>query len=264
MYSPTLGRWIQNDPIEFTAGDPNLYRMEGNDPTGMVDPSGLCGDDGKPNESIPAKLDFSGPFTPTEEDILKCRLASALKKLTLAHTLLTTKWPELKDKYLEDSVIPGAQNTFLSPTYKKLNKPALQRYRPFSDDTLGGVGVTVRNEYALNIKRMLNEMNDVKCTIALKRVTKANEAPGTEGGEAYVPPARLNPLVPYFDVTTSTIHIRDAFFDRIERRQIDIMMRELARRQGYYETGTGRVHYDADEWGNILDDVCSRGAHLAK
>ncbi len=42
MFSPTLGRWIQNDPIEFEAGDPNLYRFVGNSPTNMTDPSGLA------------------------------------------------------------------------------------------------------------------------------------------------------------------------------------------------------------------------------
>ena len=30
MYSPTLGRWLQNDPIGFQAGDQNLYRFVGN------------------------------------------------------------------------------------------------------------------------------------------------------------------------------------------------------------------------------------------
>jgi hypothetical protein len=41
MFSPTLGRWTQNDPIEFEAGDPNLYRFVGNNPTNYTDPSGL-------------------------------------------------------------------------------------------------------------------------------------------------------------------------------------------------------------------------------
>ncbi|MCZ2341538.1 MAG: RHS repeat-associated core domain-containing protein [Bacteroidales bacterium] len=44
MFSPTLGRWIQNDPIEFEAGDPNLYRFVRNNPTNRVDPSGLAGE----------------------------------------------------------------------------------------------------------------------------------------------------------------------------------------------------------------------------
>lgn len=41
MYDPILGRWLEQDPIGFDAGDMNLYRFVGNDPTNTVDPSGL-------------------------------------------------------------------------------------------------------------------------------------------------------------------------------------------------------------------------------
>jgi RHS repeat-associated protein len=40
-YSPTLGRFIERDPIGFEAGDNNWYRFVANGPTGKVDPSGL-------------------------------------------------------------------------------------------------------------------------------------------------------------------------------------------------------------------------------
>ena len=40
-YSPTLGRFVQRDPIGFAAGDPNLYRFVGNNPANATDPSGL-------------------------------------------------------------------------------------------------------------------------------------------------------------------------------------------------------------------------------
>ena len=40
-YSPTLGRFIERDPIGFEAGDNNLYRVVANRPTNRVDPSGL-------------------------------------------------------------------------------------------------------------------------------------------------------------------------------------------------------------------------------
>ena len=40
-YSFALGRFIQLDPIGFSAGDNNWYRFVGNGPTGKVDPSGL-------------------------------------------------------------------------------------------------------------------------------------------------------------------------------------------------------------------------------
>ena len=45
-YSPTLGRWLSNDPIGFDAGDNNWYRYEGNDPGNGVDPEGLFLDPG--------------------------------------------------------------------------------------------------------------------------------------------------------------------------------------------------------------------------
>ncbi len=39
-YDPKAGRWISEDPIGFAAGDANLYRYVGNEPTGWVDPDG--------------------------------------------------------------------------------------------------------------------------------------------------------------------------------------------------------------------------------
>ena len=42
-YSPSLGRFIELDPIGFDAGDNNWYRFVGNGPVGAVDPSGLDG-----------------------------------------------------------------------------------------------------------------------------------------------------------------------------------------------------------------------------
>jgi RHS repeat-associated protein len=40
VYDPALMRWLQTDPLGLNAGD-NGYEMEGNDPTNLVDPSGL-------------------------------------------------------------------------------------------------------------------------------------------------------------------------------------------------------------------------------
>ena len=40
-YDPLVGRWLNEDPIGFDAGDMNLYRYVGNNPVGNVDPSGL-------------------------------------------------------------------------------------------------------------------------------------------------------------------------------------------------------------------------------
>jgi RHS repeat-associated protein len=40
-YDANSGRWLTQDPIGFDAGDANLYRYAGNDPTNVTDPSGL-------------------------------------------------------------------------------------------------------------------------------------------------------------------------------------------------------------------------------
>src|SRR5262249_53267304 len=40
-YSPRLGRWLQLDPIGFSADDPNTYRYVANQPVTHSDPSGL-------------------------------------------------------------------------------------------------------------------------------------------------------------------------------------------------------------------------------
>src|SRR5205814_1542937 len=40
-YHPGLGRFVSEDPIEFEAGDTNLYAYVGNRPTASTDPLGL-------------------------------------------------------------------------------------------------------------------------------------------------------------------------------------------------------------------------------
>jgi RHS repeat-associated protein len=37
MFDPTIGRWLEMDPIEFDAGDANLYRYGGNNPKNATD-----------------------------------------------------------------------------------------------------------------------------------------------------------------------------------------------------------------------------------
>lgn len=44
MYSPTLGRFLQTDPIGYDDGM-NMYTYCGNNPTDFIDPLGLCKDD---------------------------------------------------------------------------------------------------------------------------------------------------------------------------------------------------------------------------
>jgi len=41
MYDTNIGRFLSEDPLQFDADDENLYRYVGNNPTNLVDPSGL-------------------------------------------------------------------------------------------------------------------------------------------------------------------------------------------------------------------------------
>src|SRR6185437_2738121 len=42
MYDPSIGRWLEEDPVGFEAGDVDLYRYVFNAPTYLIDPSGLA------------------------------------------------------------------------------------------------------------------------------------------------------------------------------------------------------------------------------
>ncbi len=57
-YSPTLGRWINRDPIGEKGGV-NLYRYVANNPSGYADPRGLLPGDGV---ALPLPLPVTGPL----------------------------------------------------------------------------------------------------------------------------------------------------------------------------------------------------------
>jgi hypothetical protein len=41
-YSPSLGRWMQQDPVGYAAGESELYRYVTDNPERFNDPSGTC------------------------------------------------------------------------------------------------------------------------------------------------------------------------------------------------------------------------------
>jgi RHS repeat-associated protein len=65
-YSPTMGRFIERDPIGFEAGDSNWYRFVANEATVKTDPSGLCELD--PDVTGPCRLMiYAGHWGPDAE-----------------------------------------------------------------------------------------------------------------------------------------------------------------------------------------------------
>lgn len=58
-YSAREGRWTARDPVLFAGDQANLYEYVGSDPLGLIDPTGLCanqGPDEGPNEPLEAGL----------------------------------------------------------------------------------------------------------------------------------------------------------------------------------------------------------------
>jgi hypothetical protein len=80
MLDTTTHRWLQEDPIQFKGGDPNLSRDVGNDPTNETDPTGLeevksVRDGG---ETIDPKQ-YGGGFTEDKEFKGKVDVSSGVK-----------------------------------------------------------------------------------------------------------------------------------------------------------------------------------------
>lgn len=115
MYSPTQGRFVTMDPIGFQAGDVNLYRFVGNDPTNMVDPSGL--------EGSPA----SGYYASTGEKLaaeFEFGAGKALKAKELADLALTTTQKKFPNATLHNDKADAWRHCFWSAMMAK--DPALQ------------------------------------------------------------------------------------------------------------------------------------------
>jgi RHS repeat-associated protein len=94
-YSPVLGRWLEQDPLGFNAGDTNLYREEGNNPATNTDPSGEI------LPAIPAAyyvgaaiiaigclIFCPGPVKPYVSGVLRMAAGAALLKLSVACPVL--------------------------------------------------------------------------------------------------------------------------------------------------------------------------------
>ncbi len=61
IYDPLTGRWDQQDPIRWQAGDANLYRDVRNNPTNATDPTGRQGRTGPPDPPRPRIDPTGGP-----------------------------------------------------------------------------------------------------------------------------------------------------------------------------------------------------------
>lgn len=232
MYDPSTGRWSIEDPIGFDAGDMDLYRYVGNNPTNAVDPSGLM-------EGV-SEIRFTWyGFTDDQRKQLMANTQEAIVKLEKALAMLTKYWDELKD--LASFMPPGATKIVIDRSYTKLREEILV--------TTSGLWilpdiksyVSPRKVYTDKIRTIFQQINSCQHL----EFTEDTSAPTENGREAYV---RY-----FFDPTGERIHITKLYWERMQDRQVDIIVRELGRREWFDETNTGNVLRDAAEWQAIID-----------
>ncbi len=67
VYSASLGRFLQADPIRFSAGDVNLYRYCGNGPVNLSDPLGLFESHWLLRAVVPGQVAWDNTITSLEQ-----------------------------------------------------------------------------------------------------------------------------------------------------------------------------------------------------
>ena len=83
-YDANTGRFIQEDPIWFSAGDLNIYRYVGNNPVGFTDPSGLAAATERGSLAPLAAAGAAGGFILTTQDLATGESTAQTFKRTVA------------------------------------------------------------------------------------------------------------------------------------------------------------------------------------
>src|SRR5438132_14412237 len=106
------------DPMGMDGGDPNLYRCEGNDPTALLDPSGLKPPGGKALDS--GGFDVTGPkethpdggfgskitITFTPNDTCKCEKIEFIQIVRPTNLDGSLSYPTVRKGALQPGVTP--------------------------------------------------------------------------------------------------------------------------------------------------------------
>jgi len=242
MFDPTIGRWLTQDPEAFDAGDADLYRYCGNDPTNWVDPSGL---DDLPVSRGTIRISAPG-FTDSESSILMRTTRRAIEKIEKARIMLRDHWDELKELSLVE--IPMAP-PFTHKRYIKLSTVLTKPYGGFN--VSGVLKVTVREIYLRRMADILDRIKDGSCDFEPDR-----KWTGPKGDtDAYV----VDIVILWrTQISGQTIHLTQVFWGHPHQRQVDVLIREFGRTVGFSETGTGDLELDADEWDNTIDFLADK------
>jgi hypothetical protein len=218
-------------PLGFQAGDTNLYRYVGNDPTNATDPSGLAEnpDDIYYNKVI--QYNFDKDFSFSERRDIEQATSRAFRKLQKALSMLETHWKVLK--HLSTTHRPDKPDK-IDEKYKILDSEA-KRYIERDHATIPE-RVNVRQYYIDKINEIFAEI-DPKNDKAIGFVPNRSDKAKLEG------PTYIRY---YFTPSGETIHVTNLFFLLTPDDRADKIVHELARRVGFTDKeNTGDPLYDA-------------------
>jgi RHS repeat-associated protein len=101
-YSPTLGRWIEEDPLNLLAGDRNLYRAFSDNPPTDLDSSGQAAEKGpnvdfiNPSFGIGQGIPVLSRWTGNEMDMVQKATTNACNCIAKALDLVENHWDQIR------------------------------------------------------------------------------------------------------------------------------------------------------------------------
>jgi RHS repeat-associated protein len=166
--SPSLGRWLVNDPIGMNAGDQNLIRYVGNNPVDATDPEGLLQAPGGNQPQPPGKKD---PRCPDDDWFLTSDVPFLGAFGVRQGDWIVIVWPEWKPVLEDTCKCKKGGRCFASKevTYTKNG----QRVWTMVLGVSTGRGVVINRSWTNTISDLLSGNITEKTTVQIENV--ANE-----------------------------------------------------------------------------------------
>jgi hypothetical protein len=239
----------------FRAGDANLYRFVGNDPTNSIDPTGLAE---KKITSISTA--FSEDYTKEEADAVQQRLKEALQRLEKAESMLTIQWDRLKEGMtidLRDEAGPHIPNLKLFNTIKtgtyRINIAGGDYPRVYADSAESRKDRTYREFYLARIRTVLDYVRTGN-TVKFRYDRKAWNPDAERYTRAYVKHI--------FYSLGNPIYLTQGYYDeQSDVGRASLIRHELGRWAGFdgspaYEN-TGDYLNDVYQWDTVIDHLAN-------
>jgi RHS repeat-associated protein len=224
-YGPAMGRWMSEDPSGFGGGI-NLYGYVGNDPTNLVDPSGLA--------PIKCKLAMDD-FGPAERTMIRRAMQASYDRLVIALKVLDAFHTPQKEKI--EWVDDGHGGLKIRARYTALTEVSKSRLK----------GARVITIYEGAIRVLINQFEEPKYEFCFT----PDHSKYSAAEERYAWISHL----PWTDPDDTCIHLTDAWFYQSPQFTRDKIIHELGRQKGWEDENTKDHDMTTDvyEWNQTID-----------